>query len=155
MLKPVSNSQDKKQTDYRYTIYQYTDEFYGSTGISFPEKSKSIEKIEELERETGLKYGIFLEYKEDDVYHRRLVWKNGEDVKKTYKKRISSTANYVLVFIKGYYSSKRSYPTFDEIKNEIQKHDFDVIRVMKILLEADLVTFSPPFNKKTTYKLKK
>lgn len=142
-------------SEYKYSIYIYTDKTYGSTGLNFENKERAVEKCVELKRLNDAKYGIFIEYKEDDLYHRRLVWKDGENIEREYKKKISSTAESLLAFIKAYYSSYRRYPGFDDMKNELQKRDFDVVRLMKVLLEADLVTFSPPFRKNCSYKLKK
>lgn len=142
-------------TDYKYTIYIYSDKSYGSTGLNFENKEKAIEKCVELKRLNDAKYGIFIEYREEDLYHRRLVWKDGENIEKEYKKKISSTAESLLAFIKAYYSSYKRYPKFEDMKNELQKKDFDIVRLMKVLLDANLVNFSPPFHKNCTYKVTK
>ena len=142
-----------QQIKNKYSIYLYADGYYGFTGISMEDIESAITKCIELKRLNDGKYGIFLEYKDDGIHHRRLVWKDGERVSRVYKKKISGSANILLNFLKAHYSAHRKYATYDEIKKELQKRDYDIIRLMGILLENELVTFTPPFNKRSNYRI--
>ena len=44
---------------------------------------------------------------------------------------------------------------YDEIKNEVQKRDYDVHRVLNILNDAGKIELSKPFLKNEPFKLKK
>lgn len=136
----------------KYTIYLYLDGSYGSIGLSFSSKETAIDKCRELVRLNQMSYGIFLEYMDYDLHHRRLVWKNGANIDKKYEKKLSYTAELVLNFIKSHFSRNRVTPTFLEIKDEIQKRDHDVIRILKILDEMNYIVVDKPISKNSSIK---
>ena len=142
-------------TEYKYTIYLYTNKDYGTTGISLTTKQAAVDKVLELKKLNDLSYGVFVEFNEDGVYHRRLLWKDGEDVIRNYSKKLSFSAQTMLTYIIGFVRQYQRVPTFDEIKNEIQKRDYDIHRVFNILEEAGKIEISKPFRKNTPFKLKK
>lgn len=140
---------------YKYTIYIYTDGTYGTTGIFFDDKSAAIDKCDELIKLNSMRYSIFVEYFDDGIHHRRLIWKDGKEVIKKYTRKLSYTADLVFNFIKSFHSRNKKTPTFLDIKTELQKQDHEIIRVMRSLSDAGLISFTPPYSKKTAYKLKK
>jgi hypothetical protein len=142
-------------TEYKYTIYLYTESNYGTTGMFFPSEKEAIKHAEKLIAGNGCSYGVFVEYSEDGLYHRRLMWKDGDHVIRNYTKKLSSSAIIMLRFIEGFFSKFRRVPTYDEIKNEVQKRDYDVHRVLNILNDAGKIELSKPFLKNEPFKLKK
>lgn len=137
---------------YKYSIYIYLDNSYGTTGLSFSDKDTAVKKCEDLSRLNGMKYGIFIEYFEDGLHHRRIIWKDGEDIIKEYSKKLSYTADVVFKYIKHYFSRFKKTPTFNEIKTEVQKRDYELLRVLKSLHDSEFIVLSQPVSKNSTIK---
>jgi hypothetical protein len=102
-----------------------------------------------------MSYGIFLEYFDDGIHHRRLSWKDGEDVVRKYNNKISYTAQLLLKFIQGFVRDKRRIPTFDEIKSDLVKRDYDIYRLLQILDKNNYIELSKPFLKSHPFKIRK
>lgn len=141
-------------TNYRYTIFVYTQGAYGSTGVEFDnDEEKAIRVAIQMQKESGCVHGVMVHIPGDTDFRRRLVWKDGQRVAREKRVVLSTNCKLALDLIKSHYNQYKRVPTVSELGQMMYKNKSFVEKILEKLDELKHLEVSDL--KKTTkpYKI--
>ena len=143
-------------TIYRYVVYAYTKEAYGTTGREFDnDLEKAISVSNSLQNSTGVIHGVMVYVPGDPDFKRRLVYKDGKEVSREKREVLSTNCKIVMSTVKDFLRVNKRVPTVSEICERTYKPKHFIEKTLARLHDAKLIEINNLSKINDPYKLKK